>query len=31
MGAIDEGFSQINLAAVSQILGKRFHELPEHA
>lgn len=31
MGAIDEGFSQINLAAVSQIFGKRFHELPEHA
>ena len=31
MGAIDEGLSQIDLAANAQILGERFHELPEHA
>jgi len=31
MGAIDEGLSQIDLAAVSQIFREGFHELPEHA
>jgi hypothetical protein len=31
VGAIDEGLSQINLAAIAQILCERFHELPEHA
>lgn len=30
MGAIDEGLSQIDLAAIAQILGKRFYKLPEH-
>jgi len=31
MGAIDEGLSQIDLAAFAQILGERFHNFPEHA
>jgi hypothetical protein len=31
VGAIDEGLGQIDLAAVAQILGKRFDDLPEHA
>ena len=31
MGAIDEGLSQIDLAAIAQVLGERFNELPEHA
>ncbi len=31
MGAIDEGLGQINLAALAQVLGERFENLPEHA
>lgn len=31
MGAIDEGLSQIDLAAVTQVFRERFEDFPEHA
>src|SRR5665811_222408 len=30
MGAIDEGLGQINLAAITQVLGERLEDSPEH-